>query len=83
MVTVRVKMISKGARAILRSDKVREDLERRATRIARAAGGTQDFAVEAQVGANRARASVRTATQKARRAEATRRALTRAIDAGR
>jgi len=37
----------------------------------------------AMVGKNRARASVITATHSARRAEATRRALTRAIDAGR
>lgn len=83
MATIRVKINSAGAREILRSEKVRKDLERRARRMAEAAGGEPDFEVESQVGSNRARASVRTATFEARKAEAERRALTRAIDAGR
>lgn len=80
---IRVKMNSKGARAILRSAEVQADLERRGRAIAAAAGGEPDFVVESQVGANRVRTSVRTATQEGRAAEAERRALTRALDAGR
>jgi hypothetical protein len=80
---IRVKMNSKGARAILRSAEVQADTERRGRAIAAAAGGEPDFEVETQVGANRVRTSVRTATQKAREAEANQRALTRALDAGR
>jgi len=79
--TVRVELNSDGIRALLRSEAVRADLERRARAIAEAAG--EGFEVESQVGSNRARASVRTATAEAREAEATDRALTRAIDAGR
>lgn len=80
---IRVKMNSAGARAILRSAKVQADLERRGRAVAAAAGGEPDFEVESQVGSNRVRTSVRTATQKAREAEANDRALIRALDAGR
>lgn len=80
---IRVKMNSAGARAILRSAEVQADTERRGRAIAAAAGGEPDFEVETQVGANRVRTSVRTATQKGREAEANQRALTRALDAGR
>jgi hypothetical protein len=83
MPVIRVQMNSEGARTILRSEAVRKELERRAQRIAEAAGGDPDFEVESQIGDNRARASVRTATQEGREAEATDRALTRALDAGR
>lgn len=83
MATVRVKINSKGARALLRSEKVRANLDRRARRIAEAAGGEPDFEYESRIGSNRARASVRTATHEGRKAEAERRALTRALDAGR
>lgn len=80
---IRVQMNSDGARAILRSERVRQDLERRGRAMAAAAGGEPDFEVESQIGDNRARASVRTATHEAREAEANERALTKAIDAGR
>jgi hypothetical protein len=83
MATVRVKMNSASARAILRSPRVQADLERRARQIAEAAGGEPDFEVESRVGANRVRTSVRTATHEGRTAEAEDRALTQAIDAGR
>jgi hypothetical protein len=83
MVTVRVKIISKGAREILRSAKVQAELERRAKAIADAAGGEPDYEVGSRVGANRVRTSVRTATQKAREDESRNKSLTRALDAGR
>jgi hypothetical protein len=59
---------------------VQKDLDRRAARIAAAAG--PGFEATSQP-SRRARASVITATAEARAAEATSRALTRAIDAGR
>lgn len=68
-------------KGLLRSPEVRADLEARARRIAAAAGPGME--VDVEVGAKRARASVRTATYEAMRAEATDRALSRALDAGR
>ena len=50
-------------------------------RIAAAAG--EGFEVDARVGANRARVTVRTATFEARHAEAKNRTLTKALGAGR
>lgn len=79
--TVRVVLNSAGVRALLRSEAVRADLERRAKAIAEAAG--EGFVAESRITGLRARASVRTDTADARAAEATDRALTRAIDAGR
>lgn len=70
-----------GVRQLLRSPEVLADLEARAHRIADAAGAGME--VEATVGPNRVRVSVRAATFEARKAEATEGALTRAIDAGR
>lgn len=78
---VRLEMNSAGFRALLRSQAFLEDVERRAQAIARQAG--DGFEVDARIGANRARASVRTATPEARRAEAEDKVLTAAIDAGR
>ena len=60
---------------------VAADLQSRARRIAAAAG--EGMEVDYAVGARRARASVRTASVPARRAEAKNRALSRALDAGR
>ncbi|MFA5712299.1 hypothetical protein [Mycolicibacterium sp.] len=77
----RIVLNRKGMRQLLRSPEVLADLERRAERIAARAGDGME--PSAMVGKNRARASVITATSEARKAEATRRALTRAIDAGR
>lgn len=79
--TVRVVLNSRGMRAILRSEGVLADLDRRAKQIAAAAGPGME--PSSMVGKNRARASVITATKEAREAEATGRALSRAIDAGR
>ncbi len=60
---------------------VAEDLRGRAARIAAAAG--EGMEVDYDVGSKRARASVRTATFAAMRAEATTRALSRSLGAGR
>lgn len=80
----RIELNSAGVREILRSGAVLADLTRRANAIANAAGGSAaGFEVDARVGANRARASVRTATFEARYAEATNRTLTKALGAGR
>lgn len=81
MAKVRIKINRKGVAAILKSDKVRADLERRARAIADRAGPGME--ASSRIGATRARASVITATEEARRAEAVDRTLTRAIDAGR
>lgn len=78
---VRIVVNRNGVRDLLRSPEVHNDLRERAEKIARAAG--DGFEADSEVGRNRARASVRTTTRKAREAEATQRALTRAIDAGR
>lgn len=56
-------------------------LESMGQSIAQAAGPGHE--VETFIGRRRARVTVRTATHEARRAEATDRALTRAVDAGR
>lgn len=77
----KVRLNRKGVRELLRSREVLSDLERRANAIAAAAG--EGMEVDSEVGRNRARASVRTATREAVLAEAQQRALTRALDAGR
>lgn len=78
---IRVQLNRAGVRELLRSSEVRADLERRASAIARAAGDGME--TDSEVGPNRARASVRTATSEAVKAEAEHRSLTSAIDAGR
>ncbi|VXC30749.1 conserved hypothetical protein [Microbacterium sp. 8M] len=79
--SMRIKLNQKGIIALLTSREVSADLGSRAKAIAAAAGDGN----EVQVTRNRDRAIafVRTATPQAQRAEATDRALTRAIDAGR
>lgn len=78
---MRIRLTRDGPRQLRRDPKVLADLLRRARRIAATAGpGMEAFA---DVGANRARAAVVTTTSEARRAEATGRTLSRAIDAGR
>ncbi len=77
----KVRINRKGVRELLRSREVLSDLERRANAIAAAAG--EGMEVDSEVGRNRARASVRTATREAVLAETQQRALTRALDAGR
>jgi hypothetical protein len=60
---------------------IKNDLKKRADRIAAAAGEGMESSVV--IGRTRARSSVITGTYAARRAEARDAALTRAIDAGR
>lgn len=81
MAQVRVVLNRDGPRQLRRLPAVQADLKRRADRIAAAAGAGMEASVVE--GTNRARASVITDSTGARRAEATGRALTRAIDAGR
>lgn len=78
---VKIKLHKQAVRALLRSNEVLTDLQKRATDIAVAAGPGME--VDTEIGRNRARASVRTATPEAVRAEAKDRDLTKAIDAGR
>lgn len=70
-----------GFDAVRKSPEVQADLRRRAELIAAAAGEGNE--VNTHVGAHRARASVRTETYEARRAEAVDKTLTSALDAGR
>lgn len=81
MSLVRVVLNHDGIAELLKSAEVQADLEERGKRIAAAAGDGVE--VERFVGQARARVIVRTATTEARLAEASDRALTRAIDAGR
>jgi hypothetical protein len=76
------KMNDSGLRAFLTSAPVRNDMLARGRRIQIAAGGAPDFALYDGT-SDRAIAAVVTATHQGRQAEATHRALTRAIDAGR
>lgn len=77
----KVKLNRRGMAELLKSSGVLADLERRANRIATAAG--DGHVVRAEIGRTRARAVVITATSEAIRAEATERNLTRSFDAGR
>lgn len=81
MADVTIKLNKAGVRELLRSPEVLAELRRRADLIAAAAG--DGFEAEATTGPQRARASIRTGTHAARKAEATDRALTAALDAGR
>lgn len=78
---VRIELNSRGVRELLRSPGVRADIDRRVRAIAAAAGEGMEPSTIA--GRNRARGSVITGTWDARHSEATNRALTRALDAGR
>lgn len=81
MAKVRIVMDRRAAAELLRSPEIAADVEQRARRIASAAG--PGHRVELDPTPNRARAAVITDTHAARKAEATNRTLTRAIDAGR
>lgn len=81
--TVRIEMNPAGIGALLKSEEVAANMLARATAVAEAAGGGEDFVPSVYLGRSRARASVITATQAGREAEATNLVLTRAIDAGR
>jgi tRNA A37 threonylcarbamoyltransferase TsaD len=78
---IRIEMDSGGIQELLKSAGVQADLKSRADRIAAAGGPGMEAG--SRIGKTRARASVITATRKARLAEANDRALTRALDAGR
>ncbi len=79
--TVRLEMNSAGFQAILKSPGVVADIEKRTNAIAAAAGPGMEPSV--RVGVTRVRGSVITADYDAMKAEATNKALTSAIDAGR
>lgn len=82
---IRIKMNSAGARDLLKSRAVGNDLLGRGHRAASAArsNGAGKYLVTIQYGKNRARVSVITVDDAARRSEAEGRALTRALDAAR
>ena len=82
MADLRIEIDDAAAEALLKSPEVRADLLRRAQRIA-AAAGAGSYDVTLSTTPTRARVSVGTADYAARKAEATNRALTRALDAGR
>jgi hypothetical protein len=83
MAKVRWKWHMAGYREIRSAPKTQAEVRGRAERIASAAGPGMEVDSQITGGRGRARASVRTATTEARRAEANDRALTRALDAGR
>jgi len=78
---VRIEINKQGVRDLLLSREVAADIDRRAGKVAAAAG--PGFVVKSNNTSERHRAVVVTDTHEARRAEAKDRALTRAIDAGR
>jgi hypothetical protein len=79
--TVRIELNRAGVRQLLRSDEALAHLTGLGDQIAAAAGDGHE--VQPSLGPNRARVSVRTATDEARYLEATERNLTRAFGAAR
>jgi len=78
----RVEINDAAAMALLNSPEIMADLVRRGNAIARAAGDGK-FDVSEGYTPTRARVSIGTADHAARYAEATKRSLTSALDAGR
>lgn len=78
---MKIKHNSRAYRELLRSQVMLDDLKARADRIAAAAG--PGFEATAQLGTNRARASVRTTDIPAIRRNSRDNTLIRALDAGR
>lgn len=76
-----IKLNSKGVKQVLKHDSTRRAAEKRAKAIARAAG--DGYEASSMIGRNRARASVITATARARRDDAKRGTLLRSAGAGR
>lgn len=83
--TVRIELDSAGIADLLVGPEVAADMKRRADNVADAAGdGFEVTEFEGKYGGSpRAMASVKAKTREAKVAEATGKALTRAIDAGR
>lgn len=81
MANVKLKFNRRGFEQLLKSPGVLADLERRAARVASAAG--PGHGVRSEIGPNRARAAVVTETFDAMAAEARERRLTAALDAAR
>lgn len=79
----KLKFHYKGFDQFRKQPALTDDLDARGHRIAARAGGEPDFMVESEPNASRARTVVFTATVDAMRAEATERALTNSLDAGR
>lgn len=78
--TILVELNRRGLLQLMKVDML-PDLTRRGERVRDAAGPGMELDV--RVGRNRARATVITATDEARRAEATQRRLSSAVQAGR
>lgn len=78
---IRLEMNIPAMIKIMQSPAVMNELTRRANQVQAAAG--PGHMVTSRIGRTRARVSVITATDRARRAEAQDRALTRALDAAR
>lgn len=81
MARVRISLNKQAVRNMARSPQMQAMLLARAERIASAAG--EGMVAESHIGSTRARATVHTDTFEAILAEATDRALTNALDAGR
>lgn len=79
----RLQIHPEGFNEARKDPRVQGDLDRRAEAIAAAAGGGEDFVAHSSPTSTRARSVVITATVDGMLAEATDRALTRALDAGR
>jgi hypothetical protein len=79
----RIKFHYEGFDQLRKSAEVKDALTAKGEAIASAAGGSPDFEVIVTEGASRARVIVTTATFEGMRAEATDRALTNALSAGR
>lgn len=77
----KVKMNRRGAIAVLKSDGVRDDIQRRVNAIASTAG--DGFVGRVSYGRDRVLGNVHAETPEAMRAESEDRALTSALDAGR
>lgn len=81
---VRIELDSAEIRNMLKTDPgIRDDLERRAEAVRDRAGGEPDYESSVWTGFDRQRASVRTNTADARRAEAENHTLMSALDAAR
>lgn len=83
MGSFKLTIIPAGFNETRNDPRIQDDLHARGDRIAEAAGGSPDFEVIDAPNETRARVVVKTSTKKGRHLEATERALTRALDAGR